>query len=169
MKTNRSIDELMARLEAQAAFHREQEAFHAEHEARHREHRTAHAAELEEILRRLEALRTAAAEAIDLADRPGATPSVRSLEENDVGSPSRPKVHNMLETVIAGKGADESFGPVGLTAEVNRRFGPRLRRPVKAGQVSTALRRLERKGMVLLVREGKPHQEALYVRQAPEG
>jgi len=168
MKTNRSIGEVVASLEAQASFHREQEAFHAEHEAIHREHRTAHAAELAEILRRLEAFRSAAAEAVDFADREGTVPSLPSREEDDVGTPSRPKVHAMLEKVIAEKGADEPFGPLGLTGEVNRRFGQRLRRPVKAGQVSTALRRLERKGIVRLVRKGKPHSEALYVRQAPE-
>jgi len=168
MKTNRSIGEVLANLEAQAAFHREREAFHAGHEATHREHRTAHAAELKEILRRLEAFRSAAGDAVDFADRQGAASSMQGREEEDVGTPSRPKVHTMLEKVIEEKGADESFGPAGLTAEVNRRFGRRLRRPVKAGQVSTALRRLERKGIVRLVREGKPHWEALYVRQAPE-
>ena len=167
MKTNRSIGEVVASLEAQASFHREREAFHAEHEAIHREHRTAHAAELAEILRRLEAFRSAA-EAVDLADREGAVPSLSSLEEDGIDTLSRPRVHAMLEKVIAQKGADEPFGPVRLTGEVNRRFGQRLRRPVKAGQVSTALRRLERKGTIRLVREGKPHWEALYVRQAPE-
>lgn len=168
-KTNRSIGEILASLEAQASSLREREAFHAGHEAYHREHRTAYAAELEEILRRLEAFRTAAAEAVDIADRrPGAAPSVQSLQEDNVGSPSRPKIHRMLEIVIADQGADEHFGPVGLTREVNRRFGQQLRRPVKAGHVSTALQRLERKGIIHLVRKGRPHSEALYVREAPE-
>ncbi len=90
---------------------------------------------------------------------------MQSLSE-DVGTRSRPKIHRMLELVIAEHRADEEIGPAGLTAEVNRRFGQRLRRPVKANQVSAALRRLARKGIVRLVREGKPHREALYVRQA---
>jgi hypothetical protein len=167
-ETNRTIGEILEKLEAQAAFHREREAFHAEHEAHHREHRTAHAAELEEILRRLEAFRTAAAEAVDVADRSGVVPSVQSLREEDVGSPARPKVHRMLEIVIAERVAGEPFGPVGLAGEVNRRFSRRLRRPVKAGQVSAALRRLERKGSIHLVRQGRPHREALYTREAPE-
>jgi hypothetical protein len=74
----------------------------------------------------------------------------------------------MAELVIGEKGASERFGPVGLTEEVNLRFGERLRRPVKAGQISTVLRRLHRKGRIHLVRKGRPHWEALYVREAPE-
>lgn len=168
-KTKRSVGEILASLEAQASFHREREAFYAKHEAYHREHRTAHAAELEEILRRLEAFRTAAAEAVDAADRPSAMPSVESLQEDNVGSRSRPKVHRMLEIVIADKGDGEPFGPMGLTTEVNRRFGKRLRRPVKAGQISVALRRLEQKGIIHLVRKGRPCWEGLYAVRPAEG
>src|SRR5262245_22181354 len=131
-KTNPSIGEVLASLETQAAFHREREAFHAGYEARHREQRTAHAAELEEILRRLEAFRSAAAEAVDLAERPGAAPSTASPQDEDFGSRSRPRIRRMVELVIADRETDEPFGPLGLTEEVNRRFGQRLRRPVKA-------------------------------------
>jgi len=41
VKTNRSIGEVLASLEAQATLHRERKAFHAEHEGRHRDCRTA--------------------------------------------------------------------------------------------------------------------------------
>jgi hypothetical protein len=164
-KTNRSIGEVLANLEAQAVFHREREAFYAEREAHYREHRTAHATELQEILRRLEAFRSAAAEALDLADREAVAPPEQSLTKKDFGFRSRPRIHLLLEKVIADLGADEPFGPLGLTAEMNRRFAERLRRPVKAGQVSTALRRLEQKGIVRLVQKGRPHAEALYVRE----
>lgn len=168
MKTNRSIGEVLTSLEAQAAFHREREAFHAGHEALHREQRSAHAAELAEINRRLDAFRTAAAEALDFADRRVAAATPQSLKEEDLGSASRPKLTRMVELVIADKGAAERFGPVGLSAEVNQRFGERLRDPVKAGEVSSVLHRLERKGRIHLLRRGRPHWEALYVREAPE-
>jgi hypothetical protein len=167
-KTQRSIGEVLATLEAQAAFHREREAFYAEREAHFREHRTVHAAELQEILRRLEAFRSAAAEALDLADREDAAPPEQSLTKKDFGFRSRPKIHLLLETIIAEMGADEPFGPLGLTAEMNRRFGERLRRRVKAGHVSTALKRLAQKGIVRLVQKGRPHSEALYVREVAE-
>lgn len=167
MKRKLSIDEVLARLEAQAAFHREREAFHAGHEARHREQRSAHAADLENINRRLNAFRAAAAEALDLADKAAAAPESQSLMEEDLGSASRPKVIRMAELVIEHKGGSERFGPVGLAEEVNDRFGERLRRPVTAGELSTVLRRLHHKGQIHLVRRGRPHWEALYVREAP--
>lgn len=167
MKRKLSIDEVLARLEAQAAFHREREAFHAEHEARHREQRTAHSVDLENINRRLEAFRAAAAEALDLADRAAVPAKAPSLKEEDLGSASRPKVIRMAELVIEGKGGREPFGPVGLAEEVNLRFGDRLRRAVTAGEISTVLRRLHHKGRIHLIRRGRPHWEALYVREAP--
>jgi hypothetical protein len=165
-KKNPSIGEVMASLETQAAFHRERVSFHAEHEAHHRKQRTVHEAELEEILRRLESFRSAAAEAVDFAARPGAAASGPSPQHDDLGSRSRPRVRRMVERVIADKEVDEPFGPLGLTEEVNQRFGQRLRRPVKANQISTALWRLEQKGIIHLVRKGRPHAEALYARQA---
>ena len=169
METNRSIGEVLASLETQAAFHREREAFHAGHEEHHREQRSAHAAELEEINRRLDSFRSAAAEALDFAGRPAAPAAARSLKEEDLGSASRPKLSRMVELVVRGKGAGERFGSVDLSAEVNQRFGERLRDRVKPGDVSGVLRRLERKGRIHLLRRGRPHWEALYVREAPEG
>ncbi|HYN20868.1 MAG TPA: hypothetical protein VE078_07910 [Thermoanaerobaculia bacterium] len=168
MKRKLSIDEVLARLEAQAAFHREREAFHAGHEARHREQRNAHAADLENINRRLDAFRAAAAEALDLADRAAVPADSPSLKEEDLGSASRPKVFRMAELVIEDKDGSERFGPVGLAEEVNQRFGERLRRPVTAGEISTVLRRLHHRGRIHLVRRGRPHWEALYVREAPD-
>jgi hypothetical protein len=164
-KPDRSMAEVMAKLEAQAALHREREAFHAEQEAFHREQRAAHAAGLEEVLRRLEAFR-AAAEAVDLADREATPPAAKSLPEKDLGTPSRPKLLRMLERILAERRMDEPVGPAALTGELNRRFGERLRRPVRAGHVTTALRRLEKKGLVRVVRKGGSHRETLYVRAA---
>jgi len=169
MKRKLSIDEVLARLEAQAAFHRERESFHAGHEARHREQRSTHAADLENINRRLDAFRAAAAEALDLADRAAVPADSPSLKEEDLGSASRPKVIRMAELVLENKNGSERFGPVGLAEEVNQRFGERLRRPVTAGEISTVLRRLHYKGQIHLVRRGRPHWEALYVRVAPAG
>jgi hypothetical protein len=163
--SNPSIPEVLASLEAQASFHREREAFHAEHEARHREHRTAHAAELQEILRRLEAFRSAAAEAMDLAARQVPPPAAPSAPEMEPRRGSRPRIQRLLEKVIADLGADEPFGPLALTAELNRQYGARLRRPIKASHVTTALGRLEQKGIVRLVRKGRPHLEALFARR----
>ena len=50
---------------------------------------------------------------------------------------------------------------------MNKHFGDRLRRPVDPGQISVVLRRLSRLGRIHQVRRGRPHWEALYVREAP--
>lgn len=165
MKTNRSIAEVLANLEAQAAFHEEKEAFHAGLEAQHREQRSGHASRLEEIRRRLEAFRAAASEALDFADEPAVRAAAR--EEVDLGPASRPKLGRMVKLVVDSKGPGERFGPVTLAAEVNEHFGDRLRRPFDAGQVSVVLRRMSRMGKIHLVRRGRPHWEALYARELP--
>lgn len=168
MKTNRSVGEILGSLEAQAAFHRERAAFHAGHEEHHREQRSTHEAELAEIERRLEAFRAAAAEALDFADRPVAVPVPdQDLKEKDLGSASRPKLGRMVSLLLQDKGASERFGPVGLAREVNERFGERLRRPVTVPQISIVLRRLQSQRKIHQVRRGRPHWEALYVKEAP--
>lgn len=167
MKTNRSVGEILASLEAQAAFHRERAAFHAGHEEHHRGQRSAHEAELAEIERRLEAFRAAAAEALDFADRPAVAVPQADLKQKDLGSASRPKLGRMVTLVLQDKGATERFGPVGLAREVNERFGERLRRPATVPQISIVLRRLQDQGKIHQVRQGRPHWEALYVKEVP--
>lgn len=169
MKTNRSVGEILASLEAQAAFHRERAAFHAGHEERHRGQRSTHESELAEIERRLESFRAAASEALDFADRPAVAVPEQDVKQKDLGSASRPKLGRMVTLLLEDKGASERFGPVGLTREVNERFGERLRRPVTAPQISIVLRRLQDQGKIHQVRPGRPHWEALYVKEEPAG
>lgn len=169
MKTNRSVGDILASLEAQAVFHRERAAFHAGHEEHHRGQRSTHESELAEIERRLEAFRAAASEALDFADRPAAAVPEQDLRQKDLGSASRPKLGRMVTLLLEDKGASERFGPVGLAREVNERFGERLRRPVTVPQISIVLRRLHGQGKIHQVRQGRPHWEALYVKEAPEG
>jgi hypothetical protein len=163
--TSWSIGAVLASLEAQAVPLREREAFHAAHEAQHREQRAAYAAELAEIERRLQAFRAAADEAVELAAR--GAPAVSAVKQADLGSASRPKLGRMVTLLLAEKEPTAPFGPVGLAREVNQRFGERLRRPVTVGQVSVVLRRLRRQGVIHQSRPGRPHWEALYVKQAP--
>ena len=165
MKTDRSIVEVLERLEAQAAFHEAQETFHASQEIHHREPRSRHAERLGEIRRRLEAFRAAAGEALDLADEPVIPAAAK--EEADLGPSSRPKLGRMVQMLLDTKRPGERFGPVTLCEELNRQFGDRLRRPVEPGQISVVLRRMSRMGRIHQVRRGRPHWEALYVKQAP--
>jgi hypothetical protein len=166
-KKDHSIDDVLASLEAQAAFHREREAFHAVEAAAHEEKQRSHAAELAEITRRLELFRSAAGEALELSGRavPAASPEPKN---EDIGPASRPDVRHMVDLILKTKGAGERFGPATLTQEINLRFGDRLRRPVSAAYISVLLRRLSERGRIHLVRHGRPHWEALYVQETPE-
>ena len=167
MPTSRSVDEILEKLEEQVAFHAERESFHAAQEAIHAEQRSSHAAALEEARSRLEAFRAATAGAIELADRdtPPRPRGLPNLDEEDLGSASQPKVGRMISLLLEAKEPDERFGPIGLSAEVNERFKGRLRRAVNVAQVSVVLRRLHQRGLIQLVRPGRPYLEALYARE----
>jgi hypothetical protein len=164
----RSIDDVLASLESQAEFHREREAFYAAKAAAHQEKQRSHAAELAEISRRLELFRSAAGEALELSDRSVPAASPESVEE-DIGPASRPDVRRMVDLILKTKEPGERFGPATLTQEINQRFGSRLRRPISAAYVSVLLRRRGERGLIHLVRRGKPHWEALYVQQEEAG
>src|SRR6185436_8311979 len=142
MTSNRSVADIVASLESQLAFYREKEEQHAQQEAFHREQRTLHGAEREKIERALEAFGVAVSGALTLAERTLARPA-RDESGADLGSASNPRLGKMVELILADKGEDEHFGPVGLAAEVNRRFGKRLRRSVEARQISVVLRRMD--------------------------
>lgn len=165
MTTEPSLGELLAKLEAQIAFHREREAVAARQEALFREQRIAHGAELEALTRNVEALKAATRTAIELASR--AIPGLAGPGPNlDVDGRRRTPLPRMVERVLEGLPAAVPFGAARVTAELNRRYGEGLRRPVKARLVSIVLRRLLAAGKLRSVREGKPHHEALYERPA---
>ena len=165
MTSNRTVADIVASLQSQLAFYREKEDQHAQQEAFHREQRELHGAEREKIERALEAFGTAVTGALTLAERTLTRPT-RDESSADLGSASNPRLGRMVELILAEKSPDDRFGPVGLAAEVNRRFGTRLRRPVDARQISVVLRRLDRLRKIHLVRKGRPHWEALYGRGA---
>ncbi len=170
MATSRSIDEVLMRLQEQVHFHDEQEKFHAAQELLHRDERSAHAAALEEARRRLEIFQAAATEALDLAERDVVpTRQIQNPNDEDLGTVSRPKLVRMVWLVLESKRPDERFGAKGLSREVSQHFRDRLRRGVDATQMSVVLRRLHHRGLIHQVRPGRPHQEALYVREALAG
>jgi len=53
-----------------------------------------------------------------------------------------------------------------VTAEVNRRFADRLRRPIDTRMASDVLRRMNNARQIHLVRVGKAFSEALYAKGA---
>lgn len=160
MSSKMSLDSVVSRLEAQIAFDREREAFHAGQETYHREQRALFAAELEKLTGILESFKTAAATAAELTSRAAALPAPQP--NLDIGR--KPSLTAMIRRVIEIRPAGDVFGPNLITAEINRHFAERLRRPVKVKLVAITLRRLANQGELRSVREGRPHHESLFAR-----
>jgi hypothetical protein len=165
MSSKLSVAEVLENLESRAAFHREREAFHAGQEEQHRQERTRHAAELEKVLHNLETFRSASSSAVELVQQahPAPGPTVPHLE---LPASGKLMVSRMIRAVVESQGDGEPFGASLVTAEVNRRFADRLRRPVDTRAASDVLRRMNNAGQIHLVRAGKAFSEALYAKGA---
>jgi hypothetical protein len=162
MSSEMSVTRVLARLEARAAAHREQQAFHAGKEAHHRKQRELHEAELEKVNANLEAFRSAATTAVDLATQPAEErPSSNSLDiESGWG---RVMVSRMIRAVVESQVfGGEPFGGSDVVEEANKRFADRLRRPIDSRTAGDTLRRMRREKRIHLVRVGIPFYEALY-------
>ena len=158
-------EKLLAQLDKQLAHHREREAFHLQHESAHREKREHHAQEAARISQTADTLRASLAAAVDLV-APTLTAQSRD-EDMDTGHVRI--LTRLVNRVIEGMPYEERFGAERVAQEVNRRFPDILRRPTTARQVALALRRQARRGRIRQVRRGKPHYEALYVREPSTG
>ncbi len=161
MGSKLSVEEILAGLEKRAAALREKEAFHAQQEDHHREQRALHAAELQKVEASLEAFRTAASPAVELAapvrDRAGS-------EEESLPGPGRLLVSRLVRMTALSPTLDQPFGPSAVATEVNRRYPKQLSRPVDIRAASDVLRRMAAEGWIRLDRPGKAFHEALYTR-----
>ena len=166
MSSKLSVEEVLTNLEERAAHHRDQEAFHAQQEVHHREQRAVHAAELQKVLESLEAFRTVAASAVDLA-QPVPKPAPPPPAEPKLPPPGKKFVSGLLRLVVAE--LSEPFGPKAVAKEINRRFRSHLEAPVGSRTASDILRRLAAEGELHLVREGLPFHEAQYRRRRGSG
>jgi len=165
MTTTVPMEAIVARLEEQIAHHRERESFHAEQGAYHGEQQALHAAELSALTATLESFKVSAAKAAELAGRTVPLPAPEATAappSTDIGR--KPSLTRMVQRVVETRPSSEAFGVNVITAEINHRYGDRLRRPVKPKLVSIALRRMAAAGQIRTVREGRPHHEALYGR-----
>jgi hypothetical protein len=167
MSSKLSVEAILAQLEQRVVFHREQAAFHAQKVAEHQAEQTFHAAELDKVLRSLEAFRAAAPAAVDLAQPLPAAEPAPAIAESDLPPPGRLMVSRLLRLVVERAGLAEPFGGAEVAAEVNRRYADRLRRPVGARTAADVLRRMCGEGRLRVVRKGKPLHEALYVTTRP--
>jgi hypothetical protein len=158
MKSSLSVGDVLQRLEAQIAALREKEAQHAQQEAFHREERARCTEELARISGYFEAFQAASEAAVQAAGKVRMT--ARPEEEAGAKPMLSRLVNRVLETVEPGA----RFGASWVTSEVERRFGHQLRRGVDPRLVAVALRRMHERGLLVQVRKGRPHWEALYSR-----
>jgi hypothetical protein len=154
-----SVAEILANLEGQMAHHQQQQAFHTERETFHRERAAVHAAEYEVVARHYEAFKATAGAAAEIAARTASPVSEGPLPHGKAALRSR-LVARVMEELPAG----ETFTASRLAAEVNRRFGKTLRKPVNTRLVSAALRRKLANGTIRLVQPGAARREAVYTR-----
>ncbi len=159
MSSQLSVAAILAHLEEEMAFHREQESHHAQHEAFHRDKRAFHAAEYEKIAGNYGAFKASAETAFEIATRAA---EVRPLPEPLPVKRVLPS--RLVARWVAEVPAGEPFSPTRAAEEVKRRFGAELSRPITSRLASTALRRLLADGEVRLVKNGTAHREAVYTR-----
>jgi hypothetical protein len=157
-----SVAQVLANLEAQMKFHRDQEAHHAAQEVFHREQRAVHAADYETVARHYEAFKASAAGAAEIAARRKAPEPPPAAEAPQPSGPSLPSrlVARAVETIPKG----ETFSPSRIADEVNRRYSRELRKPIDSRLASTALRRMFAYGEIRRVEKGSAHREAIYTR-----
>ena len=167
MSATMTVEDVVARLEMQVAHHQEQTGYHAGQEAHHRGQREHHARQAEAFAQHLQAFRTVAMPAVeDLAGAPVPQP-LPAVDLLDDGA--RPRVRRLVTDVIQTFAPGEPFGLSKVLQVIERRHGAALRAPLVPGRVSVALQRLANDGWIVLVRRGRPHREALYQREMPEG
>jgi hypothetical protein len=156
------VAQVLASLEKQLALHQEQERHHAERENFHRQQRGLHAAEVEALAKHYEAFKATAGDAAALAARTAeAAPPTPEAPAPPVRlEPVRP--HKLIARLVAELPPGESFTPLKVAAEVNRRYRSELKKPIDRPTASVCLRRMAAAGKIRLVKKGTAHIPAVY-------
>lgn len=166
MTLNLSIAQMLAKLEAKVAHHREKKAFHAEQEAHHRDQTAIHATALETALAHLDAFKAASLSAGELLERDESSAKPAAEAEEEMNLRGKRSLSRMVAKVLDGKAPAEVFGATAVTEEIERRWGAKLRRRPDPRSVAAALRRWAMAGRLHQVREGRAYYESLY-RKSP--
>ena len=163
MGSNLSVTEMLARLEAKIAHHKEKRDLHAAQEAQHAGQKEIHDAELCQAQERYEALKAAFAAAGETlaAAQPSPPPPPPPLKADDVRGRGR-WVSRLMQRVIDTLPPGEIFGASRLIREIETRWGTELRQRVPLRSASSTLRRWAAHGRLQLVRDGTSHRESLY-------
>ena len=166
VSTQLSVAQVLANLEAQMAFHKEQQAHHAQQEIFHREQQAHHAAEYENVAKHYEGFKATAGAAAEIAARTATAPAPEPPRRDEPPpAPVKPvRPHKLVARLVAALPAGETFAPSRVAAEVNRRYSRELRKPLDSRLASTVLRRLLADGTVRLAKKGTAHHEAVYTK-----
>lgn len=160
MNARLSVDEMLAKLEAQIAFHRERTSFHSQQRDHHSEELARHTAELDRLSRYHESFKSVTASVEEVFR--DAQPALASAQaEGDAALGDNPRIGRMVARVVKTWPPGVPLGASAIAAEIHRRFAGKLRR-VDVRSISVSLRRRAEEGILELVREGKPFHEALY-------
>jgi len=168
MALNLSIAQMLAKLEAKVAHHREKKAFHAEQEVIHRDQTAVHAAELDTALAHLEAFRAASLSAGELLERDESLRKPAAAAEEEIDLRGKRSLSQMVAKVLEGKAPTAVFGATIVTSEIESRWGAKLRRRPDPRSVAAALRRWAEAGLLHQVREGRAYHESLYRKMPPD-
>ncbi|HBL25873.1 MAG TPA: hypothetical protein DD490_03455 [Acidobacteria bacterium] len=166
MSSQLSIDRVLAGLHGRIEHHKRQEAFHTAQEVFHQQEKVRHAAELVLVQERCEAFQKAA-EAVAGLVEVGPEDAVGKVVDDSIPPGIGAIVSRLVARVVAEKGLDEELGANAIAWEVKKRYGDRLKKPVRVRAVAAKLRRMARSGSLIQLREGRAFYEALY-RRAPD-
>lgn len=164
MTSDLSVAQILRDLETKIAEHRTQRDHHAEQEVLHRERKDHHEAELERLSQRFEGFKEMAAAVLEVVT-PGLTPQP-AVDMADLG---RAPALSAMVTAVVGSVTSGAFGATWVTAEIERRYGKRLKGKIESASVAAKLRRMQAAGQLHQVRGGRPYHEALYSKEQPEG
>jgi hypothetical protein len=161
-----SIQEVLAQMEKEMAFHKEQAEHHAQQEVFHRERHAAHASEYEAIAKHYETFKASAGAVAEIAARAAAAaaPKPEPKPAAPPGPVTRKPPAQLVARLLAELPAGEDFTPTGIAAEVNRRYRSELKKPLTAPTASTILRRMAADRRIRLVQQGGAHTPAVYRR-----
>jgi hypothetical protein len=159
--TGVSVAAVLADLETQIEHHRTQRDLHAEQEALHGRQKEHHDAELAKISQSYEEFKRTAGAVLAMTSR-----RLPRQPEPDLGG-GPPKLSKIVDALLAEKAGDEPFDAARIGAEIQQRFGPRLRRPVDPRVIAAKLRRMHAAGKLHQLREGRSHHGGLYCRERP--
>jgi hypothetical protein len=160
MSKDPSLGEMLADLERRVAFHRQQEALHLQQESHHREERTRHAAALEQAAQQLDTLKAAASGAQALLREAAPLPDTPPRQDVETEAPRL--LSRMVALVVRDWTEEGPFAAAAVSAELNRRFGRRLKKPATVVTVRKYLLRLSQRGVIRAVRTGLPYAESLF-------